>query len=76
MKYVPTYMGTWLSHLSLKVLDDIKKIYFLNNVISNLRLLQIACICDGIIDKSQVVQLEGFDHLEVTKLAPECQVFV
>lgn len=40
------------------------------------RLLQIACICDGIIDKSPVVQLEGFDHSEVTKLAPECQVFV
>lgn len=75
MKYVPTYMGTWLSSV-FKSTGWYKKIYFLNNVISNLRLLQIACICDGIIDKSQVVQLEGFDHSEVTKLAPECQVFV
>lgn len=37
MKYVPTHVGTWLSHLSKEYWTIEKYIYFLNNVISNLK---------------------------------------
>lgn len=77
---------TWSMFQSMWELDSLiclkntgryKNIYFLNNVISNLKTAPDSLhlqwnnwqITSGLVG-------EGFDHSEVTKLAPECQVFV
>lgn len=64
------------SHL-FKEYWTILKIYFLNNVISNLKtaLDSLHFFCNEITDKSQMFSWDSFDDSKVTKLAPECQVF-